>query len=725
MRHWRLAWSVAAVAAFSAVIASQSPSGHAVFEQALAKERVDGNLQEAIRLYERVVAEFASDRALAAQALVQVGLCYEKLGRDEAVRAYERLLRDFADQEDAVDQARVRLAVLRRPVAGAAVATIPEVRALPLVGNVNEVLSLSPDGTKAAFMNYDKGQNLGVFDMASQRTTLLTNFDWTPGSSWVYEAAWSPDGRRIAYTQCPIQLQLGSSCELRAVTLAGESSAIGRHPECMTPGGWLPDSSAIVVTSTRLDRTAIIGLVPTNGTPFIPLRSITNWTGRNAPLPSVSPDGRWIAFVEGSPGDIHVISPDGRTAYRITDHPAEDYFPVWSPDGRHLAFLTDRGGVPALWTVAIKDGQPAAQPLRVKDGMQDVYPMLGWTKRGLAYRQRQATDDIYTVSVDPATGEPNGSLRLIPYRRTGHNIVPEWSPDGRYLAFVSSPSSSRDEADRRVVLLPSGGSEPREFPAPARRLWALRWFGDSRGLGITGHDARGERTLFRLTIATGEWQTFPLRASLALVWNGMHFDWNTDGSRYVYAWQDAGVPTDLTIVERDLQSDRERIVYRAKPDDQLDRYRGLRFSPDRRSLSFRGTGGIYLLDIESGQARVLHDEVAGETRAADRPEEVPIWSPNGRALLVQRTDNRETGRQDTELRLIPADGTAVRRISFAAELTRLLSSRSGAPRPTIRSVVWSPDGSRLAFALTASRLESFVIENPLALAGAADKSARK
>ncbi len=87
MAHWRLVWALAAVTVCSGVISSQAPSGHAVFEQALAKERVEGNLQEAIRLYERVVAEFAADRALAATALVQVGLCCEKLGRDEAVRA--------------------------------------------------------------------------------------------------------------------------------------------------------------------------------------------------------------------------------------------------------------------------------------------------------------------------------------------------------------------------------------------------------------------------------------------------------------------------------------------------------------------------------------------------------------------------------------------------------------------------------------------------------------
>ena len=624
------------------------------------------------------------------------------------------------------------LIALTRPSPGtAAGATTPGVRAFPMVDNNNEVQSLSPDGTKAAFMSYDKGQNLAVFDVTSRQTTRLTDFDWTPGSSWVYGAAWSPDGQRIAYTQCPLQSQGGSFCELRAVTLARESSVIVRsQTELMWPGGWLPDGSAIVVIAGRLTagpeprRTGMIGLVPSDGGPFVPLRPISGWTGRLPPRPSVSPDGRWIAFTEGSPGDIHVISRDGRTARRITDHPAEDHFPVWSPDGRYLAFLSDRGGSGALWMVAFKDGQPAGEPVRVKDGMQDVISFLGWTTRGLAYSQFQRTDDIYTVPVDAASGQPNSDLRLIPYRRTGHNTVPEWSPDGKYLAFVSSSSSALEQPDRRVVVLPSGGGEPREFPTPAHRLWTLRWFGDSRGLGITGHDARGERTLFRLTIATGEWQTFPLRASPALQWNGMYFDWNTDGSKYFYAWQDNYAPSELTIMERELQSDRERIVYREKPEAVEDRFRGLRFSPDRRSLSFRGIGGIHLLDVEATQVRVVHDEVPGETRAAGAPAEGPTWSPNGRGLLAQRIENRDTDRRDIELRLIPADGGAVRRIPFSAELTRLLSSRPGAPRAGIQGVVWSPDGSRLAFAVRASRLESFVIEDPLALAGA-DAIARR
>ena len=729
MRHLRLVCTLVVLTALSTVVSSQTQSGHALFEQALAKERVEGNLSDAIRLYERVVTEFASDRALAARALVQIGLSYEKLGRDEAVRAYERLVRDYADQEDAVTQARARLAALKRPApAASSGAATPSVRTLPTVPN-SELLALSPDGTKIALITYEGGQNLGVYDLATQKMTRLTNFEWAGTSFWVYEAAWSPDGSRIAFMQCsnvPERL-----CDLKVTTLSGESRVItGNLRDTVRPGGWLPDESAIVVTVQRRDRTATIGLMPTDGGPFVPLRSTGGWTGSYARLASVSPDGQLIAFVEGTPGDIHVISRDGRTSHRITDHPSEDYFPVWSPDGRHLAFLSARGGAVALWTVAVKGGQPASEPMRLKEGMQDVYPVLGWTERGFAYSQSQQSDDIYTVPVDPVSGEFRGRPRMIPYRRTGNNTHPEWSPDGKYLAFVSSASSSIDEPDRRLVLLPSGGGEAREFPAPARRFWSLRWFGDNRGLGMTGHDVRGERQLFRLTLATAQWQTYALPVTLpALQWNGMYFDWNADGTRYLYGWQDAFSASELTIIERDLNPDRERVIYRGKPAFAVDRYRGLRASPDRRSLSFTSIAGIHVLDLESGQTRVLRDSATGTANSpsAYGASEVPTWSKSGHTLLVNRTESPGTDKQTMELRLVPTDGGEIRRIPLDPELTRVLSVSTGrgAPKPNIERIAWSPDGTQLAFGVNASQLGTFMIENPLALAGGTDGSARK
>ncbi len=62
-----------------------------------------GNLEEAIKLYQRVAKEFASDRPLAAKALVQAAHCYELLGQDKqdkAVKLYEQVTRDFGDQRE-------------------------------------------------------------------------------------------------------------------------------------------------------------------------------------------------------------------------------------------------------------------------------------------------------------------------------------------------------------------------------------------------------------------------------------------------------------------------------------------------------------------------------------------------------------------------------------------------------------------------------------------------
>ena len=109
----RALWTWAAAIA-AAVAASGMPaqSGHDLFQQALVKERAEGKLQEAIDLYDRIVRDFPDDHALAAKALVQMGQCYEKLGKEGAKKAYERVVRDYADQAEPLQLARARLAAL-------------------------------------------------------------------------------------------------------------------------------------------------------------------------------------------------------------------------------------------------------------------------------------------------------------------------------------------------------------------------------------------------------------------------------------------------------------------------------------------------------------------------------------------------------------------------------------------------------------------------------------
>ena len=89
-------------------------SGNDLFQKALVMERTEGNVAGAVKLYQRIVDEFASDRKLTAKTLLQMGLCYEKLGKDEAQKAYQQIIGKYADQAEVATQARERLAVLAK-----------------------------------------------------------------------------------------------------------------------------------------------------------------------------------------------------------------------------------------------------------------------------------------------------------------------------------------------------------------------------------------------------------------------------------------------------------------------------------------------------------------------------------------------------------------------------------------------------------------------------------
>ena len=88
-------------------------SGAELFQRAVTQEQAAGNLPEAIKLYQQVAKDYASNRPLAAKALIQAARCYEKLGEDKATKLYEQVARDFADQTESANTARTRLAALR------------------------------------------------------------------------------------------------------------------------------------------------------------------------------------------------------------------------------------------------------------------------------------------------------------------------------------------------------------------------------------------------------------------------------------------------------------------------------------------------------------------------------------------------------------------------------------------------------------------------------------
>jgi len=116
---------IVVVALMSGLLAAAAESGMEMYLRAVSREHA-GKLDEAIRLYEKVAHDFASDRALAAKALVQAARGYEKFGQDKAIKLYEQVERDFSDQRESATAARAKLAALRQAERPTAPATMTQ-----------------------------------------------------------------------------------------------------------------------------------------------------------------------------------------------------------------------------------------------------------------------------------------------------------------------------------------------------------------------------------------------------------------------------------------------------------------------------------------------------------------------------------------------------------------------------------------------------------------------
>src|SRR6266852_1144683 len=90
-------------------------SGYDLFQKALVKERAVGDVEEALRLYQRIVKEFSGNHVLAAKAQLRMGLLYDRLGRKaDAQRAYQAVVNQYADQTNESRQARAKIVTVTR-----------------------------------------------------------------------------------------------------------------------------------------------------------------------------------------------------------------------------------------------------------------------------------------------------------------------------------------------------------------------------------------------------------------------------------------------------------------------------------------------------------------------------------------------------------------------------------------------------------------------------------
>ena len=153
-------------------------------------------------------------------------------------------------------------------------------------------------------------------------------------------------------------------------------------------------------------------------------------------LPVFSPDGKRLAFAATAEGaasqDIYVINVDGTGLRRVTTHPDIDTTPTWSPSGTQIAFTSNRTGRPQIYIMNADGG--GTQRLDIPDAEADRATWAPSPHNEIAYTARNGPGyDIKVYDLETRT------TRQLTFSE-GSNEAPAYSPSGRHLAFSSTRS---------------------------------------------------------------------------------------------------------------------------------------------------------------------------------------------------------------------------------------------------------------------------------------------
>ncbi|MEZ4416073.1 MAG: amidohydrolase family protein [Gemmatimonadota bacterium] len=388
----------------------------------------------------------------------------------------------------------------------------------------------------------------------------------------------------------------------------------------------------------------------TNALVIVPERTLRFTTDEGTWISlDVSPDGSSIVF--DLLGDLYVLPIEGGQARRLTHGMPWDGMPRWSPDGRTIAFVSDRDGGDNLWLIAA-DGS------------------------GL----RRLTSEVDFAVSSPA-----------------------WTPDGEYLVvrrFGPYPS-----AENYLTNVPlwmyhvRGGKGVQIFPASATRKstnTGAAFSKDGRTLYVASHAGgyAGEE-LGRYQVIEYDRETGAERALTAGAGGGLRPVTSPDGRWLVYATR-AGTATALRI--RDLRTHEDRwLVAEAQRDDQEgyapnDVFPGYAFTPDSRSVVYYGGGKIHRVDVATREVAEIPFSVDVELEMGAR-HFVPLRVEDGPVAITQLVSLAESPAGD--------------RVAFSAvgKLWWAQRTETGfrAPQRFTRSAereyfpAYSPDGRWVAF----------------------------
>jgi Tol biopolymer transport system component len=683
MRTGLIAALVAALAMTTGLGAQQKPQEVAL-QAAIRTETVSGDLKKAIAQYQDIVDRYSkADRAVAANALVRMAECHQKLGDAQATKLFERVLREFADQKPAADVASARL---KRP-RGTALAGIVN-RQVWTGGEVDPEGTISPDGRYLSFVDWSTG-DLAIRDLIAGTNRRLTNKGgWSSSDDFAEESAISRDGTQVAYSWFNGKNNRYEVRVIRADAPAGTNPrTLFDNPDVLWIGtyDWSPDGKLLAVQVQRKDRTAQIGLVNTTDGSFKALKS-TDWRGTTRMF--FAPDGRTVAYdlpdADNSfARDVFILSVDGSGEFKVAPHPASETIMGWSPDGRAVLFASDRAGSSGLWSMPVLNGRPEGVPTLVKADLGRLPASLGVTRAGaLLYGVRTSTETLATASLDLNAGKLV-TAPVTPFENYLSTLrQPDWSHDGASIVAVAEQSRGR----LGLLISTPEGTRVRELSPAMGYILRPRWAPDG-SITATGIDLKGRRGIYRIDAQSGDVTPIVIGEADAPLGQPA---WLPDGKSIVFRRND---PNGVRVVLRDVASGRERLLV------EQPALAGLSLSPDGRHIAYIAqdraarTSSVNIMALADGTA----NEVA-RLSGAGVVSNATVWTPDGQFLLFgQRENDRPM------LYVVPRAGGAPKKLDIGVEAVMLR---------------FHPDGRRIVYNTGVNAFEIWTLENFLPPAAA-------
>jgi Tol biopolymer transport system component len=553
--------------------------------------------------------------------------------------------------------------------------------------------AVSPDGQFVIFLDNGTG-NVAVHDVAAMNDRLLTHTgDWSrTDGSWAGRSTFSADGSQVAYGWGTPQ-----GVQLRTLALRGTETGPPRiirqssEDGSIAPFGWSPDGKRVyverILKGSRIVQLAVVSIQ--DGSLRV-LKSLS-WLSVQAKL---SPDGRSIAYDlpvgDGAPSsDIAVLASDGSQESIVVQHPAKDFDPMWSPDGKRVLFLSDRTGRTALWSVAVENGKAQGSPELVRADVGRILP-LNITRDGtLYYWTSDQHRNLYSVDVD---GNLRATKAPVPVtdRFVNSNFHASWSPDGERLAYYSLREGAYErffgnsalEVQTVLVIRSVRSGEERDIHLPLQILAypqaaEPKWFPDGRSVLVEGWVAQTPALgYYRVDLTTGKTELL-LRPSKS----SAHLDLSPDGR---FIWDSLYTLRCFDIKSRQ-QVDISKLLS-SFPNISKAHRGQFALSPDGKQIAvaypidgtLNGPDDVYIVPITGGKARLVSkmrngpDNESGNTLA---------WTPDQRFLVYAQRDKDGTR---TSLWRVPVTGGAPQRVGVST------SGRFKTPRvqPGGRKIVY-------------------------------------